>query len=450
MRKKNVLLLTAILLFSLLGCSVFDSMSMLSLPELSPEHAALAKYINAMTSDASWSVASPESGENRTAMQFVDFYGDGISEAVVFYKNAASLLLRICVYTKSGKASYAEMCRIDAPGDAFVFAEYVDLNGDGSLEMVAGMRYGSTSMYALKVYSLANNTPTLIADTTSSNYVIMDMDGDGVDDLLTAGVGESGEGMSVYMYRRSGTGALAPVGSAPLSYPPGTPAAVLSGRFNANMRAVVFESVITVDGTPYTVSDCVTYTSRGGLNSLSYSEMYGYSYFTLRNAKIAVSDVNLDGYLELPLPADNNPPQTDAFINWYYYDSFGDLSLSCTTYTNFSGENWYLICPGAWRGTVYSVSRPLADGLRVIEFITDYNAETFTLLKIYVLSEDYPASGNLQSSWFSITEAGGYRFFGELGRNLDALPAAFRFSTPRSVLENFATVKNGLPVFAGR
>ena len=66
------------------------------------------------------------------------------------------------------------MCRIDAPGDAFVFAEYVDLNGDGSLEMVAGMRYGSTSMYALKVYSLAN-TPTLIADTTSSNYVIMDM-----------------------------------------------------------------------------------------------------------------------------------------------------------------------------------------------------------------------------------------------------------------------------------
>ena len=203
MRKKNVLLLTAILLFSLLGCSVFDSMSMLSLPELSPEHAALAKYINAMTSDASWSVASPESGENRTAMQFVDFYGDGISEAVVFYKNAASLLLRICVYTQSGKASSAEMCRIDAPGDAFVFAEYVDLNGDGSLEMVAGMRYGSTSMYALKVYSLANNTPTLIADTTSSNYVIMDMDGDGVDDLLTAGVGESGEGMSGTCTRRS-------------------------------------------------------------------------------------------------------------------------------------------------------------------------------------------------------------------------------------------------------
>jgi len=450
-KKTAAVILTAIMLISLFGCSVFDSTSLLALPELSPEHAALAGYINAMTSGTSWSVAIPESGDNRTAMQFVDFYGDGLPEAVVFYKNEAEFALRICVYAKSGQSSYTEMCRIDGAGDRFVSADYTDLNGDGSLEFVVGMEYGSSAEYALKIYSLANNTAALIMDTTSADRVITDMDGDGVSELLVVGVNESGNGMSVGMYRHATGGSIALAYSAPLSYLPGTDAEIFTGKFNSNMRAVVFESSVTVEGVPYYVSDCVTYTSRSGLESLSFSELYGYSYSTLRTSDIMVADVNSDGFLELPLPAYGAEQKTDAFINWYYYDSFGYLSLSCTTYTNFSGEGWYLVCPDAWLGTVYSVTKTPETGLRSIEFFTDYNSRNLSLLKLYVLSEDYVETSKPKDEWFTIAEAGGYMFCGELPEgNTGQLPEGYLYATEAEVRGNFATTENGIPVFAGQ
>ena len=51
---------------------------------ISHDQAQLRKLINEITASKNWQSTSPQTGDNRYAVQFVDLYGDGISEAVTF------------------------------------------------------------------------------------------------------------------------------------------------------------------------------------------------------------------------------------------------------------------------------------------------------------------------------------------------------------------------------
>ena len=70
---------------------------------------------------------------------------------------------------------------------------------------------------------------------------------------------------------------------------------------------------------------------------------------TMRDLAIYSSDINKDGYMEVPLPRELNS-QSDAkhyAIDWVAYEMTGERYDVFTTYHNRS-DGWYFILPKEW------------------------------------------------------------------------------------------------------
>ena len=442
--KKLILGLTLAAAVLLSGCSVLDSGSLLSLPELSPEQAGLLQMVNSVTSNSDWTVTAPFNGTDFSAMQFVDFFGDGVEEAVCFFRNPAEMRLRVSVYSDTGPSGYSEFCTIETEGSGVDFADYADLDGDGALELILMVSYEHGTIYGAEVYRISNRSVGKVVLGSCAAYSVSDVTGDGREDIILARRGEGNEVVAPAAEKQDTAelfswvdGVATKLGRVPiLSGVPGS-AVVKSGMLARDMPACIMDVCVPVGDREAWVSNVLIWNGEFvNLSTLALDSAMS----TARYSKLLCRDADFDGYIEIPMTAAMPSPSVPAekYTVWYGFSPEYALVQKSITYC-FPGGNWYYIVPESWHGQVY-VKTGSMEGLSTVAFTADRNGRPNTLLTVYRVEKS--ASQTLPEECFYLTGAGGYIYYALIGTpdELSPLEDEMYVRSELEVFERFVTV----------
>lgn len=430
------------------GCSLLDGGNLLMLPDISPDQRKLLQLVNSVTANSSWVVTSPSSGDNLSTMQFVDFFGDGISEAVSFFRNSSEMRLRVGLYSKTRSTGYTELCTFQTEGYSVEEVIYSDVDGDRALEILLFVGYESGSIYGVEVYKIRNSSAERIYSGACTAYAVFDMTRDGNSELILHHEESSGGAGNAYAELLTFENEKAEcLGYAPVSSGGGKPGSAVCGKLNNGMSGCIFDSALPGSGVPIYVSDVLTWTVFGGFENLSYSDGWGYAYTTLRNTEVFCRDIDFDGFLEIPqteeMPVNSAGVQSAGspgiYTYWYGYNADGQLVQKNLTYM-FPDGSWYFIMPPSWSGTVY-VTTGSMDGLTTLTFSADRNDRSNRLLTIYRTDADENGV-LLPEGAFSVGAFGGYSYYALIGLPDELSPLAddMYLSGAKDVMSRFVTV----------
>lgn len=429
------------------GCAVLDSGNLLSIPELSPGQAELLRLVNAVTANSGWSVTAPSRGEDHSAMQFVDFYGDGVEEAVCFFRNTSERRLRVSVYTTTGPSGYSEMCSVETEGYAVDYAGFTDLDGDGTLELILAVGYEHGAIYGLEVYRVSNHSAGKVDLGTCLAYGICDLTGDGLEDIIVSRQGEE-KSVKDPSELQSGTaelfswvdGIATRLGRVPILSGRVGSAVVTCGSLNESMMGCVIETQGTLGDREVWMSNVLSWD--GELVNLS-AEALGSAADTARDLKLLCRDVDFDGHLEIPMcvsmpSSESGASAGEKYTLWYGFSEDDALVQKSVTYC-FPGGNWYYIMPEGWNGSVY-VKTGSMDGLSTVAFAADRNGRPNTLLTVYCVERN--VSPKLPEGSFYLTSAGSQVYYALVGTpdELSPLEESLYVRSEAEVFERFITV----------
>lgn len=320
--------LAAFMMLLCTGCAVEG---LYALPKLSDDYIQLEELIGERIRGGG-EYAAPVGGSNRQSVQLRDLDGDGEAEAIAFLADETRTPT-VCIYRRDGAGDFYLYVIIRGEGSAVGSVEYADLTGDGANELIIAWQIGG-DLQLLSVYTLlednirAERTELLNADC--SDFIVCDLDGDGVDELLDLCIDYNGTTTLVrYVFNENGA---AGEYDARLSGGITEVLRLRPGWLTDGVPALYVESAWGDDGL---ITD--VFTAAGGLSNITITSS-GRS-DTLRGAEAYALDINGDRALEIPEPV-------GSALEWYGVDSANRRTLAMTTYHNYA-DGWYLRLTGA-------------------------------------------------------------------------------------------------------
>ena len=376
-RRLRLWALFAVLCAALLlsGCApgVSDG-TLYRLPKLPAEYESLETLIDALL-DGGAEYAAPTSGSNLQSVQMVDLDGDGTEEAVaILRKSGDEKPMKIYVF-RAAEDSYEQYGLIEGTSNSLYSINYIDLNGDGWREILAGSR-GELDVQNLSVWSVASNEPQQLLLTGYSRYAARDLDGDGLQELVVLRSDE--ESFAVADYYAWNGAELALSSSLRVQSTVAELNRLTAGTLTGGETAL-FVTAVSQENTAMT--DILT-VSDGALRSVA-SE-------TFRFLELYPNDVNNDGVTEVPEPTAFPWPDPEGplyyRICWRQYDAAGGSEVVRETFQD-TQSGWSLLLPDDW-GDAVTVSRASgADGSAVtFSVIGGEEAEPF--LTVYTFTGD--------------------------------------------------------------
>ena len=406
--KKFRLLLAAGLLLLLTGCFSQSVEELYAPPRAPDDYLKLDNKINEVLS-AGGEYAAPLTGEYTQKVQLQDLDGDGVQEAIAFFRVSSSERpLKIYVYRQVGD-DYEVAAIIEGEGSAINYVAYENLDDSPSKEIIVSWQMMSDQNHSLAAYSINNDHVLELMRTSYTNFQICDIDQDEQDEIVVVqtGAAEESNRVELYNYR---DGVMELDSSAPLSrnvtgLPDG---GVKTGYLQDGIPAVFVSSTYGRSGTAQNYTD-TSYSESGHITdifawkdgriqNITLNPDTGESDNTIRwYTAVTAKDINNDGILELPDPyALPDPSSTSVAVNfwairWRQYDIDGNSHLVFTTYYN-DRDGWYFILPDDWDGKI-TVSRSdvAGGGERAVIFSYwegDAEVDTAPFLVIYTLSGD--------------------------------------------------------------
>ena len=378
-----IIIITIIIAILLSGCLRITADELYSLPEVSDEYLRLQAHINILLNQGA-EFAPPIRGPNRQAVQLKDLNGSGTNEVIAFFSFPAESVLRVYIFELiDGDYTVADI--IEGVGTEIESVRYVDMDGDGTIELVIGWQMGAALRY-MSVYSISEfHHQFLINGIEYSEIAIHDITGDGTDDIIVFRLPmlESGAVAEVYSLMKDGEIVSE---EARLSNGIESISRIMTGKLIDGAPAVFIDSEGSFENGSL-VTDIITNTATG-LSNISLITASGVSEGTIRH-RMSSSDINNDGIIKVPtlrlLAAQS---ETEYFaIDWHTYRRTGQSNISLTTYHN-NFDEWFLILPFDWREKVSVRREDSVPGERTIIFsyITDIEGSHDDFLKIMKLS----------------------------------------------------------------
>ena len=351
--RKRISALAAALLLSLAlgGCGgfsfQFNPEELYALPELPAKYTELNAQLNAILEDGA-EYAAPASGANIQPVQLTDLDGDGQQEAVAFFRKAEDEKpLKIYIFSARGD-SYEPSAVIEGSGASVYSVVYSDLDGDGRTELIVGWRVNA-ELQALSVYALnATGPQELLRSVSYVRYASIDLDGDGLRELVVLHADEEGGGAADYYDWNKG--ALTPQSPARIS----VTMAELSqqgrltpGTLRGGVPALFVTGVTEQSGA---VTDILALRN-GELSNIVLSEATGVSGEIAPFYSLYPSDVNGDGLTEVPAPVSSDGSAPFQRVDWRCFGLDGGAETAASTY-HCMEDGWYLQLPESWAGQV--------------------------------------------------------------------------------------------------
>ena len=370
-RRAAALVLALTLAFACAGCMSANVEDLYSLPQMSEEYVQLQELVGQVIA-AGGSYAAPIGGSNRQTIQLRDLDGDGTPEALAFLADENHTPM-VCVYRQDQHGDYYHYIVLPGDGTAVAGVDYADLNGDGASELILVWQ-GGGSLKMLSVYSLGSadqSEQECLFSADCSEFVVCDLDGDGVEDLLNLQM-DAGAGTLV-MYRLEGNQMTS--SEAALSSGVTAMRRAVAGTLSDGAAALFVESELGASGL---VTDVFT-AADGHVKNITMSVL-GRS-DTLRPDGLFAADINGDRALEVPAGS-------GGILTWYGLSADGARSPAADAYYDAVG-GWNFVLPEPLSGDVSTEEHGVGGPERAIVFTVSGGATPQrNVLVIYALTGD--------------------------------------------------------------
>ncbi len=395
MKRKILLLLTALPLL-LTGCMMSASGEELyALPKLPEEYESLSARLSEILALGA-EYAPPQAGANLPAVQMTDLDGDGVDEALGFFRmSSEEKPLKIYIF-RAGEDDYQRAAVIEGSGTSIHSIRYEDMDGDGVREILVSWQV-SAEVRTIGVYSMKGLEPLQLMSTPYARYEVVDLDGDDDQELVILRSDDTSAGLSLADYYdwSSDKSSLLLQSTARLSATVAALQRMQTGGLLSGETAVFITSRIPgANDTSNAVTDILIY-RHPELTNIALQDDTGVSAQIFRNVNIQPTDINGDGALDVPRPAQllsESGEDTYWKIYWHSYSADGSDERQAVTYHN-SADGWYLLIPEEWGNhftvrqtntsasvhatTFYSVhGRTVGDELLTIYTLTGTDRET--------------------------------------------------------------------------
>ena len=335
------------------GCMMSASVDELyAPPQLPEEYKALSARLSEVLALGA-EYAPPVAGGNLPQVQMVDLNGDGVDEALGFFRiSSEERPLKIYIFQAEGD-DYRQAAVIDGSGTSIHSIRYDDLDGDGVREILVSWQV-SAEVRTLGVYSVQDLEPARLMSAPYARYEVVDLDGD--DDLelvvLRSDDTEAGLSLADYYDWDSAYSNLELQSTARLSATVASLQRMQIGSLQEGEAAVFITSrVAGEDDTSKAVTDILIY-RHPELTNIVLDADTAVSTQNFRYLNIPPADINRDGALDVPRPAEllsDSKEESYWKIYWHSYRSDGTDRREALTYHNLA-DGWYMLLPEAWDG----------------------------------------------------------------------------------------------------
>ena len=355
MKRITGILLPLLMAVILCGCGITTVDDMYHLPKRSDSYLNLQSAMDSAMSGLEY--AAPLAGENQQNVQIADLDGDGEGEYLIFARATEDKPLKILIFHNENDV-YTHAATISCNGTAFDQVEYVDMDGQGGLEVVVGRRLSDQLVRSASVYSFAQEQPVQLVSVNYTKMLAVDLDGNAQSELFVLRPGPTDVDKGIAELYSFKDGVMERSNEATMSQQADKLKRVIVGSLDGGNPAIYVAS--TVDDTAI-VTD--VYTLREGLLvNAALSNGSGTSIQTMRNFYVYADDIDNDSVVELPAlmnmkPLDGgNSQDRHHLIRWYAMTPEGAEVDKMYTFHNFVG-GWYVQLDSAWapRLTVQTV-----------------------------------------------------------------------------------------------
>lgn len=394
------------------GCIFKTAEQLYQLPELPDAYQQLQTKLDEVKASLGAEYAAPLSGSNTANVQLQDLDGDGISESTVacFRVEGSEDPLRILILRQKSDGTYEIKYELCGEGTAIDSISYVDLDGDGSKEIVVSWQI-SSRVHTLTAYTLGiSDAISLVHLSYNEAFRVYDLDRDGQLEMMILQMDDTGENVDRVEYYDMNEGQMVLAASAPMSQELDS----VSSTTLSTLRDGEPALYVTALSGEITLTD--VYAVRdGSFVNITLNAETGKSSETMRiYDDVEAQDINDDGVLELPrtvqLPEAGSSRSASGYwlIYWRQFDLAGNAYTVQINYHDLS-NGWYLNVPESWVGQL-TVSRDDSKsiwGERTVIFSLWDGEEDSTpqpFLKIYRLSGSNRATRAKLGSRFVLLE----------------------------------------------
>ena len=344
-RRKLIFALLAAALI-LTGCSMRTVDEMYRLPKRSENYNNLQSAIERAMQELEYS--APLTGENQQTVQLADLDGDGENEYLLFAKGSMEKPLRILVF-RNVDGTFLNTDTVECNGSAFDQVEYVDMDGDGGVEIVVGRQLNDQVIRSASVYTLANEELVQLASVNYTKFLTTDLDGDSLTELFLLRPSETDTDRGVAELYSMKNGAIQRYNEVNMSQPADKLKRMITGKLVGGKSAVYVASAV---GDTALITDVYAVID-GKLSNVTLTSESDTNVRTMRNFYVYADDIDNDGVVELPYLINMQPmermSQTEMnhLIRWYAMRPDGSEEDKMHTYHDFVG-GWYLQIDSRW------------------------------------------------------------------------------------------------------
>lgn len=428
MKRKILLAALAVLLMGVLSGCLKSTEDLYHLPQQTSGYYNLQAEIAAVLSSGS-EYSAPLSGQNRQPIQLADLDGDAENEAIVFLKTSEEMPLKAYIFDRTD-GQYRLSAVIEGNGASFQSVEYAQLDGIGGLELLIGWQVSDQVTRAITAYSLRADGLIELMSTNYSEYKTVDLDSDGLGDVLVLRFSaEDQTGVAELYSYRGGQMERAP--EAALSTGVSSIKRIVAGYMDTNVPAV-FVASLYADS--YIVTD-VFALKNGTFQNVAIKDETGKA-STVRNYYVYATDIDADGLIELPNPValqQYNVESTDNYwaIEWYNLTLNGERVLKQTTYHNYSG-GWYIDLLQQWEDLVVYRGNPVGSVRGHVFAQWDGHDQAKVMFTIYAFTGYHRNELAEQDGRFVLAQKGDVTYAAKIesensNLTVDGLKALFHF-----------------------
>ncbi len=399
-----VLVLAASVLLS--GCSVIglDAQALMHPPKPTGEKAGMYALLKSKAGK-NFTLKYPTAGENRSAIIQHNLCGDSHKETVALYQRKGDDTAVSILFTALQNGKWKDIGSFTHPAAQVDRICFGDLNGDGQDETIVGWGNSAGSASLISVFYYKNGKMNeLKLDQTYNELAVMDFDGDGKKELLTASIPADSEQQFVASLFRLKGDALQLMGSIRMDTGLSKFADLLSGNVSKGQLGVLLDCVQT-NGRELTE---LIYWNRSKkmLCAPLYNAQSPQQNVTLRDMSIASGDVNNDGNLEFPivtrLPGYTGASSDDVGneVQWTRFDAAsGNYTLVSSMLIN-TRDGYRLLLPDKWKDTITTKQNVSARRLTIYVFNSAKGTMESPLMNVQIFTK---------KEWDSSKNKNGYK-----------------------------------------
>ena len=320
--------LLTVMLLAGCGTSFYDPKSTMRSPRPTGD---MENLLKALESAAGKDIVLkyPDSAGTRSAFLLHDLDGDGVEEALAFYQKRAEGALTRVNLIRNVSGVWRSVQDLDPIGSELLSVDFGDLNGDGIDEVITGWSVYNTKENQMCVYQQRNGRLVQRANEAYTQYVVCDIDNCGSDEVAIIQLNTTAK-TAMMNFLRFENDQMTVKGTVQLDGNVTGYMKVKCAPLNNSNMGIFIDAYKGAQGL---ITELVTYENSMMVNKF-FDIQKQETTQTMRYLMMASSDINRDGYIEIPFATElpgypsSAPEKKEYLITWQSYDGQGRFPLA--------------------------------------------------------------------------------------------------------------------------